>query len=519
MMCATSRVIRASIVVMPPRHSPVIAAILSGLIPGTGQWFAGRRWRAAAQLVPIAGLALAAVYASTAMSRAELIGDVLQPAILVGLFALNAVIATYRLMSVADAFQLAERRWPVRRRRPARAGRLVTMTVLVAAVLAPHVAVGYVTAGTYALVTSVFAPDGSADLGGAYLLPDDGATPPPGPTEDPEDAITPSAPADLPWVLAGTPWPSSSPEPTLPEPSPMADQNGPAWAADGRLDILFVGSDAGPDRWSLRTDAMILLSVDIATGRAAMFGIPRNLRNVPLPPESAAAFPCRCFPGLLNALYVQAAGHPDRFPGGPLRGFRAVRGAVDMLTGVKLDGMVVVDLGGFVRLVDVLGGLDIMVPEALHDNRYPLEDGSGWIVLDIPAGHQHLDGRMALAYARSRHQDSDYGRMARQQRVFLAFRRQLDPCSIVPRLPALLEVARHSIWTDFPIAELPGLLGLAARVDDRHVYQLSFTPHAYSSYLDATEVLRIRYVVAHAFKGGSSSTTDLGADPTVNPCG
>ena len=503
---------------MKPRHSPVIAAILSGLVPGIGQWFAGRRWRAVAQFVPILGLALAAVYASTGMSRAELIGDVLQPAILVGLFALNAVVATYRLVSVADAFQLAGRRWPVRRRRPARAGRLVAMTVLVATVLAPHMAVGYVTAATYGLVSSVFAPDGSADLGGAYFLPEDGATPP-GSTDDPEDAITPTAPSDPPWVQAGTPWPTGSPEPTLPPPSPTEAQNGPPWAADGRLDILLVGSDAGPDRWSLRTDAMILLSVDIATGRAAMFGIPRNLWNVPLPPESAAAFPCGCFPGLLNALYVQAAGHPDRFPGGPLRGFRAMRGAVEMLTGVKLDGMVVVDLGGFVRLVDALGGLDITVPEALHDNHYPLEDGSGWIVLDIPAGRQHLDGRMALAYARSRHQDSDYGRMARQQRVLLAFRRQLDPCSIVPRLPALLEIARHSLWTDFPIAELPGLLGLASRVDDRHVYQMSFTPHAYSSFLDATEVLRIRYVVVHAFDGESSPTPDLATDPTVNLCG
>ena len=56
----------------------------------------------------------------------------------------------------------------------------------------------------------------------------------------------------------------------------------PDWARDGRLNILLVGSDAGTGRWLLRTDTMVLLSVDIESGQAAMFGIPRNLINVPL---------------------------------------------------------------------------------------------------------------------------------------------------------------------------------------------------------------------------------------------
>ena len=65
---------------------------------------------------------------------------------------------------------------------------------------------------------------------------------------------------------------------------------------------------------------MIVLSVDIATGKAALFGIPRNLINVPLAPEDAGAFPDGRFPGLLNALYVYAWGHPGQFPGGDARG-------------------------------------------------------------------------------------------------------------------------------------------------------------------------------------------------------
>jgi anionic cell wall polymer biosynthesis LytR-Cps2A-Psr (LCP) family protein len=110
---------------------------------------------------------------------------------------------------------------------------------------------------------------------------------------------------------------------------------------------------------------MVVLSVDVETGRAALFGIPRNLVGVPLPPESAGAFKSGRFPGLLNALYVYAMGHPRQFPGGDARGFRAVAGAVQELVGVALDGVIVVNLAGFVRLVDAIGGLWIDVPKRL----------------------------------------------------------------------------------------------------------------------------------------------------------
>jgi anionic cell wall polymer biosynthesis LytR-Cps2A-Psr (LCP) family protein len=86
------------------------------------------------------------------------------------------------------------------------------------------------------------------------------------------------------------------------------------------------------------------------------------MTGVPLAPESAGAFRNGRFPGLLNALYVYAMGHPKAFPGGASRGFRAVTGAVQELVGVRLDGAVVVNLAGFVRLVDALGGLWIDVP-------------------------------------------------------------------------------------------------------------------------------------------------------------
>ncbi len=246
---------------------------------------------------------------------------------------------------------------------------------------------------------------------------------------------------------------------------------------------------------------MIVLSVDVKTGRAALFGIPRNLVGVPLPPESARAVPGGRFPGLLNALYVYAMAHPGSFPGGDARGMRAVSGAIQELVGVRLDGMVVVNLAGFVRLVDELGGLWIDVPEPLVDHMYPLEDGSRLIELRFAAGCQHLGGRMALAYARSRHQDSDYGRMERQQAVLLALRRQLDPVALVPKVPGLLRIARDTLWTTIARADVRGLARLAARVDPRRVARVLFVPSRYSSRLDTAEIRAIRARVRTIFAG------------------
>ena len=273
--------------------------------------------------------------------------------------------------------------------------------------------------------------------------------------------------------------PSASPRPK-PTPTPTP---GPAWAKDGRLNLLLIGSDAGPDRWSLRTDTIIVLSVEVNTGRAALFGIPRNLIGVPLPPESAAATRSGRFPGLLNALYVYAMAHPRDFPGGDARGMRAVSGAIQELLGVRLDGMVVVNLAGFVSLVDELGGLWIDIPEPLVDTKYPIEDGSRLIRVAFDAGCQRLDGRMALAYARSRHQDSDYGRMRRQQTVLLFLRREVDPVALVPKAPALLKIARDNLWTTLRRKDLRELARLAATVDARRVDRVVFTPPKYPEHL------------------------------------
>jgi LCP family protein required for cell wall assembly len=166
---------------------------------------------------------------------------------------------------------------------------------------------------------------------------------------------------------------------------------------------------------------MLLVEVDVATGRVAMFGFPRNMVNVPLPPGAARnASPCGCFQKLLNEVYTDATFYyPELWPGeGSVSGIAAVRATISELTQRPIDAVLVADLWGVIKVVDAMGGIDMNVTEPVYDNNYP-DPVLGSIQLRIGTGQQRLNGRLALAYARSRHQDSDYGRMRRQQALDL----------------------------------------------------------------------------------------------------
>ncbi len=106
-----------------------------------------------------------------------------------------------------------------------------------------------------------------------------------------------------------------------------------------------------------------------------------------------------------------------------------------------------IGLQGVRDVVDAVGGIDITVPQAIHDDTYPTDD-YGYQVVDIPAGRQHMDGDTALKYARTRHQDSDFARAGRQQQVIVAVgNAMLNPLNW-PRIPAVATALSKSIRTD-----------------------------------------------------------------------
>jgi len=465
-------------------NRPGIAALLSALWPGLGQAWLGSTRRGLLIAMPM--LALAAVVTGIALANIRLLIDgFVQPGTLAAILLGFLVLAVYHLLAVRDAFRVG-----VRRGGPNAAGRTPILLLALALVVGLYGSIEFVGLHAYEATSTIFVNPGTG-----FTIPSASFAP----TEQPSLA------------------PGATPSP-IPAPTATAVPV-PAWAADGRLNLLLIGSDAGPGRYSLRTDTMIVLSVDIATHRAAMFGIPRNIVNAPLAPEDQGAFPNGRFPQFLNALYVYAMNNPKEFPGGDARGFRAVTGAVQELVGVPLDGAIVVDLNGFVDLVNAVGGLWIDIPHSLYDAHYPKPDGTGYIQVSIPAGCQKLNGIRALEYARSRHQDDDYGRMRRQQSVLVALDRELDPIALLPQVPSLLDIAKDNLWTTIQPNEIADLAVLAAHVDSHQIQTIELSPPTYAEFLNAKEIKAIQTRVQTIFNAPAGSVAPSPTpDVTPRPC-
>ena len=163
-------------------------------------------------------------------------------------------------------------------------------------------------------------------------------------------------------------------------------------AVDGRYNVLLLGGDAGDGRVGVRPDSITLASIDADTGSTVLFGLPRNLQEVPFPAGTPAAgampdgFSCgdEC---LLNALYSYGTENPEQFPGGPDPGIVAMKQAVEGVTGLKVNYYVLVELDGFEQIVDAMGGIQMDV-----GRRVPIGGGTSPVSGYIEPGSQTLDG-------------------------------------------------------------------------------------------------------------------------------
>lgn len=501
------------------------AGLLELLVPGIGHAVVGRWYAALLFFLPVLLLAMAFLGLYAGGGFPAILAFVVAPGVLPILAIVNIALAAWRIAASVDATRGSAR--------PAAASALIGPAVLIL-VIAPHLWLGSTIAATNDLLDSLFARAGvPAETEEPWITPPPGWTPPP--FDDETEAPATLGPSTDP---AATPGPSPTKKPTQPT-GPMTSGTGSLpglgasvpwdrpgavpWGADGRFDLLLLGSDAGRDRWSRRMDVMLLVEIDVATGKVAMIGVPRNVQNAPLPAGPARdAVACGCFQPLLNGLYVESTFvHPERWPGtGAVEGIGAVRSTISELTGRPIDAVLVADLWGVIKVVDAMGGIDIDVPSPVYDDRYP-DPVMGRIEISIPAGRQHLDGRMALAYARSRHQDSDYGRMARQQTLLLALRQEIGVETIL-NAPALFKAAKGFAWTDLPRSSLPNLVTLFSKAADASVKHLRIVPPKYESWLTPSIITKIRKDIAAVLglpPPTAAPTPAVTPTPTAAPTG
>ncbi|RPI31323.1 MAG: LytR family transcriptional regulator, partial [Chloroflexota bacterium] len=261
--------------------------------------------------------------------------------------------------------------------------------------------------------------------------------------------------------VAVDPAPTFSPEihgtPAPGEPTASPDGDGQAteatsiplptpdpWDGASRVTILVMGLDYGDWESSDRTgpprsDTMMLLTIDPLSLTAGMLSIPRDLWV--------------SIPGFEGNHKINTAvrfGELYQLPGG---GPALAIKTVEQVVGVEIDYFALIDFYAFEKFIDEIGGVDVEVAEEIKVD--PIGPHNTVI---LKPGLQHLDGPVALGYARNRYTaDGDFDRSRRQQQVILAIRRRILSLDMLPVLvskaPALYQEIGAGVRTNLTLEQ------------------------------------------------------------------
>jgi LCP family protein required for cell wall assembly len=397
---------------------PLAAAALSFAWPGLGQLAAGRRRLAAILAIPAAIVVL--VILSPLVGRLDLAAvTMLDPGFAAFVFFAAVALAGWRSFAVIDAWRYRRTTPPTRRAKGILAGLLV-------AIFLSHALVAYYAWAFFDAGSRIFT--GTAE-----------PTPAPGPTPTPDPFAT-------------EPPPTPSPLPT-PPPS-------------DRISILLTGVDSGHDRAHALTDTMLVISVSPSKGTVAMISTPRDIAEFPL-------YLGGIYTGKLNSLQTAARNNPAKYPDGPSA---TLAKELEFLLGIPIQYTASINLEGFERMINLVGGVDIIVERRIADPTYDWFDGTFGFFLS--SGKHHLDGRTALAYVRSRMGagDNDFTRARRQQQLLVALKDELTDPGILAKLPQLLEAASRTVTTNAPPEKAREYLELAGSIDEANISRYVLGP-------------------------------------------
>jgi LCP family protein required for cell wall assembly len=411
--------------------------VLGTVVPGVGLIAAGRRVLGSVVL-GVFVLVLGALGVAAALDRDALIAVGVDPASLRRLSVVLVVVAALWVLVVVGT-HLALRHRPTRPQRIVGGVLVGVLAFAVAAPMAVAARTAYVQAG---LVGTLFK---SSDQTKSATRPTD--------------------------------------EPGASHPGDKEQKSDP-WADKARLNILLLGGDAGKGRVGTRTDTVILASIDTKTGDTTLFSLPRNTARMPFPSDSPLR---RYYPNgftdgnpdnaefFLNAMYRDV---PVRVPKNVLGdtdnlGADVMKLSVGQALGLKVDYYVLINLQGFSKMVDALGGVRLNV------NTYIPIGGNTDLHIPPkeylhPGPNQKLDGRSTLWYARGRYGSDDFARMDRQRCVINAMIKQANPANVLTRYEDIANASKSIVYTDVPQEVLPAMVDLSLRVKKGNVRSIVF---------------------------------------------
>ena len=419
-------------------HRPWLAALLSFIVPGLGQAYAGRWWLAALLGVPTLLLVLAIAGVVTGVVGG-LRNSLFASDFLAGVLIVNIGLLAWRAIAIAHAGLTPWARIHGHDRRTT----LMVVAALLVITLAMHAWVGGVVVQLNTTLGQVFEPERPR-----VVDPGDG-------NDDPDEPLN---------------------EPEF------------RWDGTERINVLLLGTDAAPGRAMALTDVVLVVSIDPVARTAVMISVPRDTGFVPLPDESL--FEGGLYPDKVNELAAQATLEPatwcpDLADDAEACGLRTIERSIGLYLGIQIHHYALVDMQGFADMIDALGGLELCLPGRLVDPEFDgsitnRESDDGLV---LPAGCRQYGGVDALAYARSRKgwiempdgeqvTQTDFDRIERQQRVLLAMRAELTEADTFLELPSLLRAIGRTVSSDFPrdrAGDLASLMPLIAGPDIERV--------------------------------------------------
>jgi LCP family protein required for cell wall assembly len=432
--------------------------VLGTVLPGTNYLAAGRRKLGAATLVLFLLLVAGGVYLATA-GRQTIVSWSVNRSSLVVIIAVAAAIALLWILVVVTGYRmLVPRRMGGVRHA---VGALVVL-VLAAVVAAPAVQVVRIASAQTGFISGVFGHHRSATV--------------------------------------------------VDKPDPFAGK--------ARVNVLLLGGDSGPDRDGLRTDTVVVASIDTKTGDTTLFSLPRNLENLPFPPGSALA---KAYPngftapqedeGLLNAVYRNGpALHPGIIGPSDNPGADWLKLGVGQALGLHIDYYVLVNMEGFSKVIDALGGVTVNINYwvpigGVPDQQLPDD-------YFRPGPDQHLDGWHALQYARGRYGLSDYLRMDRQRCMLDAVLTSANPAKVLASYPEIASSAESTLQTDIPESALQGFVDLGFKAKDAAIRSVVFDDHVINSAYPNYD--KIRSIVSGTLGAdGAAGPDDTPGEPSV----
>ncbi|HEY3473624.1 MAG TPA: LCP family protein, partial [Anaerolineales bacterium] len=238
------------------------------------------------------------------------------------------------------------------------------------------------------------------------------------------------------------------------------------------VNFLLIGSDRRSGT-SFRTDTMVIAILRPNEGQVSLISIPRDLW-VSIPESGNQR---------INTAYQR--GISIDYPGG---GPGLLRDTIQYNLGIRIDHTAMVDFDGFRQIVDTLGGVDVPVSCAYTDWRlidpsYDPYNENNWHLYTTGPGLVHMDGDLALWYARSRQKSSDFDRGRRQQEVLRALFTQALQANTLSRIPELYNNLQETVITDLGLGDILQLAVYAPKMTNADIRSYYIRPPYVSSWI------------------------------------